>query len=172
MDRFAPRVLHFDRFTLDAARGRLRAENRDVELRPKSFDVLRYLVEHADRLIAKEEIVEAIWPDVVVSDDSLARCMSDVRTALGDSEQRIIKTIPRRGYMFVAGVREASRADLPLPDRPSIAVLPFANLSDDPRQDFFAEGIAEDLITSLSNSVGYSSSRVILRSAIAVRSSM
>jgi DNA-binding winged helix-turn-helix (wHTH) protein len=124
MDRFAPRVLHFDRFTIDAARGRLSAENRDIELRPKSFDVLRYLVEHADRLIAKEEIIEAIWPDVVISDDSLARCMSDVRTALGDREQRIIKTMPRRGYMFVAGVREASRADLPLPDRPSIAVLP------------------------------------------------
>jgi adenylate cyclase len=154
MDRFAPRVLHFDRFTIDAARGRLSAENRDIELRPKSFDVLRYLVEHADRLIAKEEIIEAIWPDVVISDDSLARCMSDVRTALGDREQRIIKTMPRRGYMFVAGVREASRADLPLPDRPSIAVLPFVNLSDDPRQDFFAEGIAEDLITSLSKFSG------------------
>jgi adenylate cyclase len=144
-------VLEFGRFKLDLARGRLRAEGQDIDLRPKSFEVLRYLVENADRLVSKEEIVSAIWPNVVVSDDSLARCMSDVRLVLGDTEQCIIKTVPRRGYMFAVPVsRAVVGAGPPLPDRPSIAVLPFTNLSGDPQQEYFTDGISEDLVTSLS----------------------
>ena len=65
--------LRFERFTLDFARGRLRAGDRDIELRPKCFDVLRYLAENADRVVTKDEILEAVWPNVVVSDDSLSR---------------------------------------------------------------------------------------------------
>jgi len=149
-------ALQFERFTLDRARGRVRADNRDIELRPKSFDVLRYLAENADRLVTKDEILKAVWPNVVVSDDSLSRCMSDVRLALGDAEQRIIKTVPRRGYMFASEVSKpaAATAALPLPDRPSIAVLPFTNRSGDAQQDYFTDGISEDLITILSKFAG------------------
>jgi TolB-like protein len=156
MDGSAPRVFRFDRFTLDLARGRLRANDRDIELRPKSFDVLRYLVENADRLVTKEEIVKAVWPDVVVTDDSLTRCISDVRHALGDAEQGIIETVPRRGYVFAALVSKpaAAATGLPLPDRPSIAVLPFTNRSGDSQQDYFADGLSEDLITNLSKFAG------------------
>jgi TolB-like protein len=148
-------VLQFGRFTLDPARGRLSAGGRDIELRPKSFDVLRYLAENADRLLSKEEIVSAVWPKVVVSEDSLTQCISDVRSALGDAEQCIIKTIPRRGYMFALSVsRPRASTGPPLPDRPSIAVLPFANLGGDPRQDYFTDGISEDLVTNLSKFAG------------------
>jgi adenylate cyclase len=156
MPSFTQPALQFERFTLDRARGRLRADDRDIELRPKSFDVLRYLAENADRVVTKDEILKAVWPNVVVSDDSLSRCMSDVRLALGDADQRIIKTVPRRGYMFAAEVSTpaAATATLPLPDRPSIAVLPFTNHSGDAQQDYFADGISEDLITSLSKFAG------------------
>jgi adenylate cyclase len=155
MESFAVTVIRFDRFTLDLARGRLRAGDRDIELRPKSFDVLRYLVENADRLVSKDEIVNAIWPKVQVGDDSLTRCMSDVRLALGDAEQRIIKTVLRRGYMFVAPVSQTEASPGPsLPDKPSIAVLPFANRGGDPQQDYFTDGISEDLTTSLSKFAG------------------
>jgi TolB-like protein len=155
MNSSAKGALQFGRFTLDLARGCLRAEGRDIDLRPKSFEVLRYLVENADRLVSKEEIVNAIWSNVVVSDDSLARCMSDVRLALGDAEQCIIKTIPRRGYMFAVPVSHPLvGARPPPPDRPSVAVLPFPNLSGDPQQDYFTDGISEDLVTSLSKFAG------------------
>src|SRR3954454_21906492 len=122
MESSAVTVLRFDRFSLDLARGRLRTGDRDIELRPKSFDVLRYLVENADRLVSKDEIVRTIWPKVQVGDDSLTRCMSDIRLALGDADQRIIKTVLRRGYMFVAAVLKTEASVGPaLPDRPSIA---------------------------------------------------
>ena len=155
MDGSPSTILQFDRFTLDLARCHLRADGQDIELRPKSFEVLRRLVESPERLLSKEEIISAVWPNVVVSDDSLARCMSDIRLALGDAEQRIIKTIPKRGYMFaVAVTRPAVRAGPPLPDRPSIAVLPLTNLSGDPQQDYFSDGISEDIVTSLSKFAG------------------
>jgi DNA-binding winged helix-turn-helix (wHTH) protein len=84
----------------------LRRGGREIDLRPKSFEVLRYLVENAGRLVPKDELIEAVWPSVVVTDESLARCVSDVRQALGDSQQRIIKTVPRRGYLFGVPVSE------------------------------------------------------------------
>ena len=77
-------VLRFDRFTLDSADGRLRADGVDVELRPKSFDVLRLLVQNAGRLVSKDEMARVVWPNVVATDDSLVQCISDVRKALGD----------------------------------------------------------------------------------------
>jgi TolB-like protein/DNA-binding winged helix-turn-helix (wHTH) protein len=97
-------VLRFDRFTLDRARGCLQADGVDVELRPKSFEVLRQLVENAGRLVSKDELARVVWPNVVVTDDSLVQCISDVRKVLCDDGQRFIKTVPRRGYVFVADV--------------------------------------------------------------------
>jgi adenylate cyclase len=94
----------FEGYTLDLTRGCVRNGNEEIELRPKSFELLRYLVTNAGRLISKDELVNAVWPDVIVSDDSLAQCVSDVRRALNDFDRRIIKTVPRRGYLFAAAV--------------------------------------------------------------------
>ena len=149
-------MFQFEGYTLDIARSSLRAADREVQLRPKSFEVLRYLVENADRLVTKEELIKAIWPNVVVTDKSLTHCISEVRKAIGDSKQAIIATVPRRGYRLVAAVSRLTtnapavlhlaptavdtasppslfhlRSQSPLLDRPSIAVLPFINLSGD-----------------------------------------
>jgi adenylate cyclase len=135
--------------------------DQEVGLRPKSFDVLRYLVENAGRLISKDEIMKAVWPHVVVTDESLLRCISEVRAAIGDREQRIIKTVPRRGYLFRADLtrqatddrtmsRLAASASEMIPEKASIAVLAFNNLSGDPGQEYFSDGITDDIITDLS----------------------
>jgi TolB-like protein/Tfp pilus assembly protein PilF len=168
----------FDRYTLDLIRGWLRNAGGEIQLRRKSFELLRYLVQNAGRLISKDELVNAVWPNVTVGDDSLAQCMSELRNALNDRDQHIIKTVSRRGYLFDAlvsppppssAVRQRSGlsdepGDLPALDaarappisepsvapRLSIVVLPFANLSNDPEQQYFADGITEDLTTDLS----------------------
>jgi len=182
-------MFQFEGYTLDLVRNALRAADREVALRPKTFELLRYLVENPDRLVTKEELLKAIWPNVTVTDHVLAHCVSEVREAIGDGNQAIIKTIPRRGYRFAAPVvRVAANAVTPgtvgvspLPsypppragegrmtdtcetpaavpggrvgaslDRPSVAVLPFANLNGDPQQDYFSDGMTEDIITELS----------------------
>lgn len=97
-------VYRFGRFVLDLERGCLQDGHLDLRLRPKSFEVLRNLVEHAGRLMAKDELVRAVWPDVVVSDDSLAHCIRDIRKVLDDRGEQFVKTVPRRGYTFVAPV--------------------------------------------------------------------
>jgi adenylate cyclase len=154
-------MLQFEGYTLDVARNSLRTADREIALRRKSFELLRYLVENPDRLVTKDELFKAIWPNVVVTDESLAHCVSEVRKAIGDSKQTIIATVPRRGYRFAAPVQRVPtsasaesgsgpHSQSPLPDRPSIAVLPFANLSADPQQDYFSDGITEDITTELS----------------------
>lgn len=115
MQAVSRQVFCFEGFTLDLRRGCLRSDDREIELRPKSFEVLRYLVEHAGRLVPKDEFVKAVWPNVIVSDESLTRCMSEVRLALGDGDQHLIKTVPRRGYLFAAPV------SLPVTYGPSVS---------------------------------------------------
>ena len=95
-----PKSFRFGSFTLDLERLCLDGPTGHTDLRRKSFDALRYLVEHAGRVVTKEELINAVWPDVVVSDDSLTQCVSEVRRALGEESHRIIKTVPRRGYLF------------------------------------------------------------------------
>jgi len=90
----------FASFTLDLERLCLQGPAGRVDLRRKSFDVLRYLAEHAGRVVAKEELIKAVWPDVTVSDDSLTQCVSEIRRAIGDTSRTIIKTVPRRGYLL------------------------------------------------------------------------
>jgi adenylate cyclase len=156
-------MLQFEGYTLDIVLNSLRTADREIALRRKSFELLRYLLENLDRLVTKDELFKAIWPNVVVTDESLAHCVSEVRQAIGDSKQTIIATVPRRGYRFVApvlrvatsaaaapGSDSGTRSRAPPPDRPSVAVLPFANLSGDPQQDYFSDGITEDITTELS----------------------
>jgi TolB-like protein/DNA-binding winged helix-turn-helix (wHTH) protein/Tfp pilus assembly protein PilF len=102
-------VFCFEGYTLDLTRGCVRNANGEIELRPKSFELLSYLVANAGRLISKDELVNAVWPNVIVSDDSLAQCVSDLRHALSDADRRIIKTVPRRGYLFDAPISVGPR---------------------------------------------------------------
>ena len=78
----------------------MRGPDGEVGLRPKSFEVLRYLVEHAGEVVSKDDLINAVWPDVTVTDESVTRYISDVRHALNDADQHIIKTLPRRGYLL------------------------------------------------------------------------
>jgi len=117
----AHRVLHFDRFSLDFVRGCLRAGEQDIELRPKSFEVLCYLVRNAERLVAKQELLDAIWPNVIVTGDSISQCIRELRGKLGDGSHSLIKTVSRRGYLLNAAV---SAKDPRCPANESEATLP------------------------------------------------
>jgi TolB-like protein len=118
-------------------------------------------------VVSKDDLIEAVWKGRVVSETALTTRLNAARSAIGDTgeEQRLIKTLPRKGFRFVGSVREAEapaaatargnpqespKPALTLPDKPSIAVLPFTNLSSDPEQEYFADGIAEDVLTTLS----------------------
>jgi len=163
----ASTVFRFEGHALDMTRGCLLRGQNEIVLRPKSFAVLQYLVSNANRLVSKEEILKAVWSNVFVTDDSLTQCVREVRAALDDGEQRIIKTVPRRGYVFTAPVTsegsEASDQHKPLTvPRLSIAVLPFLNLSNDPDQEYLADGVTDSLTTDVSHIPG---SFVIARSS-------
>ena len=106
MQAIGDKTYCFAGFTLDLQRSSLRSGNAEIELRPKSFLLLRYLVENSGRLVSRDELMKALWPDVIVTDESVTRCVSDVRMALGDSAQRIIKTLSKRGYVLTASVFE------------------------------------------------------------------
>ncbi len=94
----------FGEFILDVARGCLLKAGQEVKLRPKVYETLRYLVEHPGRLIGKQELMQAVWPDTFVTDDSLVQCTLELRRALDDRSQHLLKTVPRRGYLFAAEV--------------------------------------------------------------------
>ena len=148
----------FAGFVLDIRRGSLlTAAGEALPLRRQSFELLRLLVENAGRLLDRDTINRAIWPDVAVTDDSMTQCVRDIRRAIGDDAQRILKTVPRRGYLLAADVdivRDSPAGPAPeglsLPDKPSIVVLPFQNMTGDPEQVYFASGLVEDITTALS----------------------
>ena len=94
----------FGEFTLDPGRGRLLNADQEVKLRPKVYDALLYILENRGRLIAKEELIRELWSDAFVTEDSLVQCMVELRRALDDQAQEIVKTVPRRGYLFAAVV--------------------------------------------------------------------
>ncbi len=143
----------FGGFSLDLDRRLLFRATTEVALRQKSFDVLAYLLAHRGRAVAKNEILDAIWPQVTVTGDSLTQCIHDIRTTLEDDGQQLIRTLPRRGYIFAGEVvqhdENADCEPAPLRTAPSIAILPFANLSSNTEYDHFAQGLSEDLITRL-----------------------
>ena len=137
-------VYRFEGFIMDLARGLLLTDDgEEVELRHKSFELLRLFVENAGCLLDRDRINQVIWPDVIVNDNGITQCIRDIRRALHDDAQTIIRTVPRRGYIFtskmaaVAGQpgRRSIADAAPLPDRPSIAVLAFTNMSGDPEQE-------------------------------------
>lgn len=160
------RQVAFGAFRFDARTGQLWGEGREVGLTPRAAAVLHVLTARAQELVSKQELLEIVWGGMAIGDDALTSCIQELRRALRDDARNplIIETLYRRGYrlMVPAGplanrhVTDDSlaghhqRGSLPLPDRPSIAVLPFVNMSGDPDQEHFADGICEDLITGLS----------------------
>jgi predicted ATPase/DNA-binding winged helix-turn-helix (wHTH) protein/predicted negative regulator of RcsB-dependent stress response len=100
----SPPNYQFADFTLDVAGGFVLRAGKEIQLRPKVYEALKYLVEHAGRLISKQELMQAVWPDTFVTDDSLVQCTLELRRALSDRGQELIKTVPRRGYIFRAEV--------------------------------------------------------------------
>jgi len=100
MEKLSYQTHSFAEFTLDLRRGCLQRDQEKIKLRPKSFEVLKYLIENNGRLISKDELIHAVWVDTAVTDDSLVQCLKDIRHALRDEAQQIIKTVPRRGYIF------------------------------------------------------------------------
>src|SRR2546429_8939304 len=99
MQKLTHQILSFSEYTLDLRRGCLLRAQEEIKLRPKSFEVLSYLVENNGRLISKDELIHAVWVDAAVTDDSLVQCLKDIRHALGETQQ-IIKTVHGRGYIF------------------------------------------------------------------------
>jgi TolB-like protein len=157
----------FEEYAFDTDRRELHHGADVVAIAPQVFDLLDYLIRNRERVVSKDELINAIWNGRSVSDAALTTRLNCVRVAIGDTgeEQRLIKTLPRKGFRFVGPVQElqvpagAPLADKPaeppksvlaLPDTPSIVVLPFANLSSDPDQEYFADGVVEDITMALS----------------------
>lgn len=134
-------------------------------MEPQVFDLLVHLVRNRDRVVSKDDLIASVWRGRIVSDSTLSSRINAARRAVGDSgeAQRLIRTVARKGLRFVAEVEEAPHdrpaeafaepsphAALPPTDRPAIAVLPFVNMSGDPQQEYFSDGISDDIITALS----------------------
>ncbi len=158
---------HFEDCVLDTDQRELRRGNRAVSVAPQVFDLLAYLIANREHVVTKDQLIEAIWQGRIVSDAALTTRLNVARSSIGDSgaEQRMIKTLPRKGFRFIVEAREehastsvtsvavsgaSEKPALALPDKPSIAVLPFTNLSGDPEQEYFADGVVEDIIAGLS----------------------
>jgi TolB-like protein len=159
----------FEDYELDCGRRELYRDTNVVAVAPQTFDLLDHLIRNRERVVSKDELITAIWKGRCVSDAALTTRLNAARSAIGDSGegQRLIKTLPRKGYRFIGTVQETDRAltvavnafqretakpALTLPDKPSLAVIPFINLSSDPEQEYFADGMVEDIITGLSRS--------------------
>ncbi|MBR0846357.1 winged helix-turn-helix domain-containing protein [Bradyrhizobium diazoefficiens] len=150
--------------TLNTDRREVHRNGDLIVVTPQVFDLLAYLIINRERVVSKDDMIAAIWNGRIVSDSALTTRINGARSAIGDSGevQRLIKTLPRKGFRFVGQVREAREAAgsdhsevategaLALPDKPSIAVLPFENMSGDPEQEYFADGMVEEIITALS----------------------
>src|SRR5712671_4481104 len=161
----------FENHALDTDRRELHRGSERIAVEPQVFDLLVYLVQNCDRVVSKDDLIASVWHGRIVSDSTLTSRINAARKAVGDSgeDQKLIRTVVRKGLRFVGAVharsngaepthaagpldevREQSRAGLPLPDRPAIAVLPFINRGGDAEQEYFSDGISEDIITALS----------------------
>ena len=165
----------FEDYVLDDKRRELTLRGQAVAVGPQVFDLLLLFVNNPDRVISKDELLKAVWNGRIVSESTITSHINAVRKAIGDTgeEQRLVRTVARKGYLFVGQIKagetgETRQPDQPdiderastnpnelpsslvLPDKPSITVLPFQNLSGDPEQEYFADGIVEDIIAALS----------------------
>jgi TolB-like protein len=156
----------FENHMLDTERRELLRDGVPIALQPQVFDLLVHLIENRDRVVSKDDLIELVWGGRIVSDSALTSRINAARAAVEDSGkvQKFIRTMPRKGFRFIADVAEQSpglqptgtegeRVDarpLSLPDRPAIAVLAFENMSDDPEQEYFCDGISDDILTGLS----------------------
>src|ERR1700676_10869 len=152
----------FDNCVLDTECREVRRGSALVPVEPQVFDLLEYLIRNRDRVVSKDDLLASIWDGRAVSESALSTRINAARRAIGDSgrRQRLIRTLPRKGMRFVGDIHEEPKSTIPsekgatpaltLPDRPSLAILPFDNLSGDPEQDYFADGMAEEVITALS----------------------
>ncbi|MGQ0484912.1 MAG: winged helix-turn-helix domain-containing protein [Hyphomicrobiales bacterium] len=163
---------------IDLSLGTVRNGKRPpAVLRPQALAVLKLFLAKPGALVSKDELMAAVWPGIAVTDDSLVKCVTELRKALGDEDHTTIKTVSKRGYVFELGVQPAGTnrrtwlglaaaltgvivlaaaymwpsPKAPAVREPSIAVLPFVNMSGDPAQDYLGSGIAEDIITILSS---------------------
>lgn len=161
-------AIQFDDYVLDPVRRELSRDGASVKIEPKVFDLLIHLIENRHRVVSKDDLIAQVWSGRIVSDSALTHAINAARNAIGDNgkAQRLIRTSSRWGYRFVGSVRIQAGAEpapgvtgtgrspngsaLPLPDRPSIAVLPFYSTGDDTEQEYFADGLVEDIITALS----------------------
>jgi len=157
---------------LDVERRELSCAGESIPLEPQVFDLLLYLLEHRDRVVGKDELFEQVWDGRIVSESTLTSRINAVRRAVKDTgrDQRLLRTVARRGFRFVGSVHadrpaialtpspartlgqdvEGPRLALPTLDRTAIAVLPFTNMSGEIEQEYFSDGISEDIITALS----------------------
>lgn len=127
------------------------ADGAHVELRPRSFAVLRLLTENAGRLVTKDELIAKVWDDVAVTDDSLTQCIADIRKALGDEDRRVLRTVPRKGYILVPSQRRVQLAGR-APDLPSLAVMPFLSIGEEDTGQYrltLGCGVASEIINEL-----------------------
>jgi TolB-like protein len=157
----------FEDYTFDIGRRELFRGAALVPIAPQVFDLLDFLIRNRERVVSKDDLINVIWNGRAVSDAALTTRLNSARVAIGDNgeEQRLIKTLPRKGFRFVGAVREltelneavssngAVQTTTPaagLSDKPAIAVMPFENMSADPEQAYFADGLVDDIITALS----------------------
>jgi TolB-like protein len=156
----------FSDHVLDTARRELRRGAEPVALEPQVFDLVIYLLQNRERVVSKDDLLASVWGGRIVSDATLDSRIAAARRAVGDSgtAQSLIRTFARKGVRFVGDVREEANSaglapemaaepgqpELALPGKPSIAVLPFANLSGDAEQEYFVDGMVEEIITALS----------------------
>ena len=158
----------FTNHVLDIDRRELSCAGERVALEPQVFDVLLYLVQNSDRVVSKDELFDKVWDGRIVSESTLTSRINAVRKAVNDNgrDQHLVRTVARKGFRFVGDVQAeaksapvasptAHEADhprlaLPVLDRTAIAVLPFVNMSGESEQEYFSDGISEDIITALS----------------------
>ncbi|HEY7230885.1 MAG TPA: winged helix-turn-helix domain-containing tetratricopeptide repeat protein [Pseudolabrys sp.] len=152
----------FDNYALDSERRELRRGGILIAVEPQVFDLLVYLIENRDRVVSKDDLIASVWGGRIVSESTLTSRINGVRRAIGDTGKRqsSIRTFARKGFRFIAPVQiekqeteahsKTDSATLALPRKPSIAVLPFTNLSSKTEDDSFADGVTEEIITALS----------------------
>ena len=152
-------IYRFGEFAVDTLRAEVSLAGKVVPLRRQSFDVLVNLLQKSQRIVSKDELMDAVWGNKVVTDGALKHCLMEIRTVIGDRERQIIRTVARRGYILEALVTKQSVA---ADDRVSILVVPICDQSIDVNGEYIADGLTEEIITELSK---FRSLRVIARAS-------